>query len=88
MAMEPEEPIKTRIEEAQTLWVVSKDGHTMTCALSGQPGHEELQVLLDGEVYLSETHTVHEGAVARGDTLHRGFEKHGWTPVPAPPPQG
>jgi hypothetical protein len=60
------------------MWILSKDGHTMTCVISGQPNHEELQVLLDREVYLSEIHTVHEGAVARAETLHRGFEAHGW----------
>jgi hypothetical protein len=65
----------------QTLWVLSKDGHTMTCVISGEPGHEELQVLLDREVYLSETHTVHEGVVGRAHILHRGFEAHGWVPL-------
>ena len=65
----------------ETLWVLGKDGHTMTCVISGEPGHEELQVLLDRDVYLSETHTVHDGAIARAHTLHRGFEAHGWTPV-------
>ena len=65
----------------QTLWRLGKDGHTMTCALSGEPGHEELQVLLDREVYLSEIHTVHEGAITRAHTLQHGFEAHGWTPV-------
>jgi hypothetical protein len=68
--------------EARTLWVLGKDGHTMTCVISGQPGHEELQVLFDRDVYLSEAHTVHEGAIARADALHRGFEGHGWTTVP------
>jgi hypothetical protein len=38
-------------------------------------------VLLDREVYLSEIHTVHEGAIARAHTLQHGFEAHGWTPV-------
>jgi hypothetical protein len=61
-----------------TLWMLHKDGHTMTCVISGEPGHEELQVLIDGEVYLSETHTVHDGAIGRAHTLHRGFEAHGW----------
>jgi hypothetical protein len=65
--------------ETLTLWVRHKDGHTMTCVLSGTPGHEELQVLIDREVYLSETHTVRDGAIARAHTLERGFEKHGWT---------
>jgi hypothetical protein len=53
----------------------------MTCVISGEPGQEELQVLLDGEIYLSEIHTVHEGAVARAHTLQRGFEAHGWAPA-------
>jgi hypothetical protein len=65
----------------RTLWIVSKDGHTMTCTISGVAGHEELKVLLDREVYLSEIHTVHEGAVGRAHTLHLGFEAHGWTAV-------
>ena len=64
-----------------TLWICHKDGHTMTCVISGTPGHEELQVLIDGEVYLSETHTVRDGAIARAHTLQRGFEAHGWTPA-------
>jgi hypothetical protein len=68
---------------ATTLWVLGKDDHTMTCVISGQPGHEELQVLFDRDVYLSETHTVHEGAIDRAETLHRGFEAHGWKPVVA-----
>ena len=65
----------------RTLWIVAKDGHTMTCEISGEAGHEELQVLFDREVYLSEIHTVHEGAVGRARTLHLGFEAHGWTAV-------
>jgi hypothetical protein len=65
----------------RTLWILGKDGHTMTCVISGEPGHEELQVLFDREVYLSEIHTVHEGLVARARILHRGFEAHGWAAV-------
>jgi hypothetical protein len=65
----------------RTLWVIRKDGRSVTCVVSGEPGHEELQVLVDGEVYLDETHTVHDGAVSRARTLLRGFEAHGWTPV-------
>jgi hypothetical protein len=49
--------------------------------ISGEAGHEELQVFFDGEAYLSETHTVHEGAVGRARILHRGFERHGWATV-------
>ena len=58
----------------------------MACLVSGEQGHEHLQVLLDGDVYLDETHTVHDGAVNRARTLLRGFEAHGWTPVVAAPP--
>jgi hypothetical protein len=68
----------------RTLWILGKDGRTMTCVIAGQPGHEELQVLLDHEIYLSEIHTVHDGAVGRARTLRHGFEAHGWTLVPAP----
>jgi hypothetical protein len=64
-----------------TLWTLGKDGHTMTCVISGEPGHEELQVLFDGEPYLSEIHSVHEGVLGRAHALHRGFEAHGWVPV-------
>ncbi|MEO8256905.1 MAG: hypothetical protein ABI868_06120 [Acidobacteriota bacterium] len=63
-----------------TLWVLRKDAHVMTCVLSGGPGHRELQVLMDQEVYLNEIHTVRDGAIGRARTLLRGFEAHGWTP--------
>jgi hypothetical protein len=65
----------------RTLWVLHKDGRSLTCLVSGEPGHEELRVLVDGEVYLDETHTVHDGAVSRARTLLHGFQAHGWTPV-------
>jgi hypothetical protein len=65
----------------QTMWILGKDGHTMARVISGEPGHEELQVLLDREVYLSEIRTVHEGVVGRARLVHRGFEAHGWAPV-------
>jgi hypothetical protein len=65
----------------RTLWVLGKDGHTMTCMIAGQPGHEELQVFFDRDVYLSEVHTVHEGVVGRARTLRHGFEAHGWVAV-------
>jgi hypothetical protein len=65
----------------RTLWVLRKEGHTMTCLVSGEPGHETLQVFFDRDVYLSEIHTVHDGVVARARTLHHGFEAHGWTAV-------
>jgi hypothetical protein len=81
---------ETKAEEREpatrTLWVLGKDGHTMTCVISGEPGHEALRVLFDLEVYLDEMHTVHEGAVGRARTLFHGFEAHGWIPVPASTP--
>jgi hypothetical protein len=67
--------------KSKTLWTLGKDGRTMTCVVEGMAGHEELRVLLDREVYLSEIHTVPEGTIGRADTLRRGFEKHGWTPL-------
>ena len=71
----------TESPRSETLWILSKDGHTMTCVVAGTPGHEDLRVLLDREVYLSEIHTVHEGTIGRANTLHRGFLAHGWTPI-------
>ena len=65
----------------RTLWILAKDGHTMTCVITGEPGHEELQVLLDREVYLSEIHTVPEGTISRARLLHRAFEARGWIEV-------
>lgn len=62
----------------RTLWILAKDGHTMTCTIAGEPGREELQVLFDREVYLSEAHTVPEGTIGRARLLRRGFEAHGW----------
>jgi hypothetical protein len=53
----------------------------VTCLVSGEPGHETLRVLVDGEPYLEETHIVHDGAVNRARRLLHGFEAHGWTPV-------
>jgi hypothetical protein len=63
------------------LWILGKDGRTMTCVVVDTPGGQDLRVLLDGEVYLSEIHTVHEGAIGRAETLRRGFEAHGWIPM-------
>jgi hypothetical protein len=53
----------------------------MTCLIAGDPGREELQVLFDREVYLSEMHTVPEGTMSRASLLHRGFEARGWIEV-------
>ena len=66
-------------DAARTLWELHKDGQKVTCLILGPPGHEELRVLMDSEVYLSEIHSVHEGALGRATTLRHGFEKHGWT---------
>jgi hypothetical protein len=65
----------------RTLWVLGKDGHTVTCTVQGEPGEEELKVFMDRDPYLSETHTVHDGAVGRATTLRHGFEKHGWKAI-------
>ena len=67
--------------KSETLWILGKDGRTMTCVVVGTSGHEELRVLLDREVYLSEIHTVPEGTIGRANTLRRGFVAHGWTPI-------
>jgi hypothetical protein len=64
---------------ARTLWQLYKDGQKVTCLLVGRPGHEELRVLIDSDLYLSEMHTVHDGALGRATTLRHGFEKHGWS---------
>jgi len=66
---------------SHTAWILSKDGHTMTCVISGESGREELQVLFDLEVYLNEQHSVHDGTIGRARTLLRGFEAHGWAPI-------
>jgi hypothetical protein len=66
----------------RTLWILAKDGHTMTCTIAGEAGREQLKVLIDREVYLSETHTVPEGTMNRARLLHRAFEAHGWLEVP------
>jgi len=63
----------------ETLWVLRREDHTVRCVASGQPGHEELTVLMDSELYFTEVHTVHDGLVGRSRTLRRGFEAHGWT---------
>jgi hypothetical protein len=67
----------------RTLWVLHKEGHSMTCLISGRPGHEELRVLFDCDLYFSEIHTVHDGLLGRARTLYHGFEAHGWTSVVA-----
>jgi hypothetical protein len=69
----------------RTLWILAKDGLTMTCTIGGAPGRELLQVLIDQEVYLSEIHTVPEGTMSRAHLLHRAFEAHGWIEVSEAP---
>ena len=56
---ETEAPAGSERSLPARFWVLGKDGKTMTCVISGEPGHEELQVFLDADVYLSEIHTVH-----------------------------
>jgi hypothetical protein len=80
----PDETLEETVGGAavRTLWILAKDGHTMTCTVAGEPGREQLQVLIDQEVYLSETHTVPEGTMSRAHLLHRAFEAHGWIEAP------
>jgi hypothetical protein len=79
--MDESKPVASDEGVDHTVWVVGKDGHTVTCRISGEPGQEALQVLVDRDVYLDELHAVHGGAVGRAQTLLHGFEAHGWTPV-------
>jgi len=70
-----------------TLWRLQKNGHSIICMSSGEPGHEEMRVLVDNEVYFTELHTVHEGLIARAGVLQRGYEARGWTlSTPSGPP--
>lgn len=62
-----------------TLWRLQKKGHSIICIASGEPGHEEMRVLVDDEVYFTEIHSVHEGLIARAGVLQRGYEARGWT---------
>jgi hypothetical protein len=62
----------------ETLWTVYKDQHVMTCLIVEAPVGEELRVLVDGEMYLTEIHRVHDGLVGRANTLHRALLAHGW----------
>ena len=63
----------------ETLWTVWKDQHVMTCLIVEAPVGEELRVLVDGEMYLTEIHRVRDGLVGRANTLHHGLLAHGWT---------
>jgi hypothetical protein len=75
--IEPDRPAPRRVLE--TLWTVRKDQHVMTCIIVEAPAGEELRVLLDGEMYLTEIHTVHEGLIGRANTLHHALLPRGWT---------
>jgi hypothetical protein len=71
----------TEGQKSETLWILGKDGRTMTCIVVDTPRGKDLRVLLDGEVYLNESHTVRDGAIGRAVTLRHGFEAHGWIPM-------
>jgi hypothetical protein len=75
--VEPQRPTPRRTID--TLWTVRKDQHVMTCLTVEAPVGEELRVLVDGELYLTEIHRVHDGLVGRANTLHRGLLARGWT---------
>jgi hypothetical protein len=75
--IEPDRPVPRLTVE--TLWTVRKDQHVMTCLIVEAPVGEELRVLVDGEMYLTEIHRVHDGLVGRANTLHHGLLAHGWT---------
>jgi hypothetical protein len=63
----------------ETLWTVWKEQHVMTCLIVESPDGEELRVLVDDEMYLTEIHRVRDGLVGRANTLHHGLLAHGWT---------
>jgi hypothetical protein len=75
--IEPGQPVPPRTIEK--LWTVFKDQHEMTCLIVEAPVGEELRVLVDGEMYLTEIHRVRDGLVGRANTLHHGLLAHGWT---------
>lgn len=62
-----------------TLWTARKDQHVMTCEIVEAPIGEELRVLVDGELYLTELYRGHEGLIARAHLLHEGLLARGWT---------
>jgi hypothetical protein len=78
--IEPDQPAPRLTIE--TLWTVRKDQHVMTCLIVEAPVGEELRVLVDGELYLTELHRVHDGLVGRANTLHRALLARGWTAAP------
>jgi hypothetical protein len=73
------EPARRAPALTNELWTVRKDQHAMTCLIVEAPVGDELRVLVDGEIYLSEIHRVHDGLVGRANTLLRGLLAHGWT---------
>jgi hypothetical protein len=50
----------------ETLWALSKDQHVMTCLIIEAPVGDELRVLVDGEMYLTE---------CRDDRAARNFDR-------------
>ena len=75
--VEPQRPTPSRTID--TLWTVRKDQHVMTCLIVEAPVGEELRVLVDDELYLTELHHVRDGLVGRANTLHRALLARGWT---------
>lgn len=80
--IEPKQPEPRRTIE--TLWTVRKDQRVMTGLIVEAPVGEELRVLLDGDVYLTELHRVHDGLLGRANTLHRALLARGWTASDTP----
>ena len=50
----------------------------MTCVIVEAPAGEELRVLLDGEMYLTEIHAVRDGLIGRANRLLEGLLARGW----------
>jgi hypothetical protein len=75
--IEPDRPVPRATIE--TLWTVFKDQHVMTCLIVEAPVGEELRVLVDGEIYLTEIHRVRDGLMGRANALHRALLVHGWS---------
>jgi hypothetical protein len=72
----PDRPAPRRVLE--TLWTVRKEQRVMTCIIVEAPAGEELRVLLDGEMYLTEIHAVRDGLIGRANTLHQALLARGW----------
>ena len=72
----PDPPAPRRVVE--TLWTVRKDQRVMTCIIVEAPAGEEMRVLLDGEMYLTEIHAVRDGLIGRANRLLEGLLARGW----------